>query len=168
MSVVDSASIEEPRLVVAPAAWLFMGALALLFTAFLLVVFLPMGSEPLKGPIVLVSGLVLIGVTRNYFRGDYLATMQANAQGLYFQTDHPHRYFYLPWEYVGSLEATSFSLNSRGLRVEVLGDYRDRLVRSRQVGNVRTENGRTYVYTLPRLRDREQLIQQLENFRKGA
>ena len=167
MRLVLSQEISEPKLEVAPpniVIWIFS---IILVVAIVLVIYSPISSVAIKAAIATVIALILFGIIKNKRKGNYLTTMQANNAGLYFQTDEQNQYYYVPWEYIGVLEKAVFPLNSRGLRIEVIGEESKKLKTMNKVGNIREENGRTYIYTIPQLRDRDKLLKDLMNFKES-
>ncbi|TCK17172.1 hypothetical protein DFR30_0393 [Thiogranum longum] len=168
MSLVLSNEILEPKLKVAPpkiVIWIFGIILSI---AIVLVIYSPIASVSIKGAIAAVIALILFGIVKNQKKGNYLATMQANNAGLYFQTDEQNLYYYVPWKYIGVIEKAVFPLNSRGLRIEVIEEESKKLKDMNQVGNIREENGRTYIYTIPQLLDRDKLLNDLMKFKESA
>ena len=140
----------------------------ILSVAVVLVIYSPIESIAIKGAMAAVIALILIGIIKNQKKGNYLATMQANNAGLYFQTGKQNQYYYVPWKYIGVLEKAVFPLNSRGLRIEVIGEESKKLQDLNQVGNIREENGRIYIYTIPQLRDRDKLLDALMRFKEST
>lgn len=127
---------------------------------------LPIERQLIKYAAALMICLVCIGMIRNQLKGNFLVTLQANKSGLYFQTDDVNRYFYVPWQDIGLMEKAIFPVNKRGLRIEVTGGSLARLEGSEHVGNVFAKNDRTFIYTIPQLRDRDKLIRRF-NALKG-
>jgi hypothetical protein len=167
MRFVQANEISEPKLVVAPpkiVLWIF-GFIWLLFVV--LMIFLPMASS-IKAAIIVVLALFLYGMIKNYKQGNYLATMQVNHAGLYFQTDEQNQYYFIPWKYIGALEKTTFPLNDRGLRIEIIGEGSEALKMTNKVSNVVEEGAHTYIYTIPQLRDRDKLLNDIAKFKKSA
>jgi hypothetical protein len=167
MRLVQSNEISEPKLVVALPKFVLQIFIVIWLSAIALAIFLPIESTA-KYIIIFTLIVISLGVIKNHKNGNYLATMQANNEGLYFQTEHQNQYYYIPWKYIGSLEKTNFPLNHRGLRIEIIGEGSEILRTIDHVGNVIEENGRTYIYTIPQLRDRDKLIDDIENFRESA
>jgi hypothetical protein len=165
MSLVSAENIEEPKIKVTPPVWVkaFVG----LFLAFLLVIIAgsPIDSVPLKFTILFLYSAVLLRVIRKHIKGNYLVTMQANHHGVYFQTTEEKTYYHLPWSGVGVIEKTIFPLNSRGIRVEVTGDYMAIVKSTDQIGNVKEIENKLYIYTITQLNDRDILIEKLLRFK---
>jgi hypothetical protein len=168
MTLVSSTQIGEPKIKVSPPAW----ALTFVWAVFALSIFALtklQGADVLvKYALVSIGMLIMLGVLRNHLKGNFLVTMQANKDGLYFQARDQNQYFYVPWKNVGIMEKTIFPLNSRGLRIEITGESVGTLKSTNHVGNVRTENGRTFVYTIPQLRNRDKLIDQFSSLKQGS
>jgi hypothetical protein len=168
MNLVTSARIAEPKMSVSPPFWALM--LFWVISVGVLVVLSQLAIASAVVKYALVGGYLaaMLGIWRKQLKGNYLVTLQANTAGLYFQTDDTNQYLHIPWPNVGLIEKAIFPLNRRGLRVEITGDLAGPVRHSRDVGNVRVENGRTYIYTIPQMRDRDRLIEQFESFRKGT
>ena len=152
---------------ISPPLWVFILFWVVSIAVLIALSQLAVASVVIKYALVGIYGLVMLGVLRKQLKGNYLVTLQANTDGLYFQTDDTNQYLYIPWKNVGRLEKAIFPLNSRGLRIEITGDLVEPIKRSKEVGNVRTENGHTYIYTTPQMRDRDRLIGQFESFKAG-
>ncbi len=168
MGLVSSSDIRHPRLEVAVPGFV-VWSLALVFLVIIVFVLsLPVIGNAMKTMIVSLIALVSFGVVRNLRRGDCLTTMQVNGDGLFFQADDYRRYYHVPWECTGLIEKAVFPLNRRGLRFEVLGEVAEALRCSGHVGNVVTEGDRTFVYTIPQLRNRDRLIRDIQQFRALA
>lgn len=167
METIPSAQIDEPKVKVSPPSWALMIFLAISIGVFIALSQLPMANAIVKYSLLAIYGLAMLGILRKQLTGNYLATLQANAHGLYFQTDNTNEYVHVPWTNVGSIEKTLFPLNTRGLRIEITGDLIEPVRHSKDLGNVRSENGRTYIYTIPQLHRRDSLIEQFESLRKG-
>lgn len=166
MNLVDVTQIASPKITVSPPFWA-MALFWIVSVAVLAVLgYLPV-VDGIKYVLIGIYGLVLLGLLRNQLKGGFLTTMQANKDGLYFQTSKASQYVHVPWNNVGLMEKTMFPLNKRGLRVEIIGGLVEQIRRSKDIGNVFHEDGRTYIYTLPQLRDRDELIEQFETFRAG-
>ncbi|MBI1424758.1 MAG: hypothetical protein GC149_15035 [Gammaproteobacteria bacterium] len=163
MPLIAANEISEPRLKVSPPAAVF--ALVWIIFVAILFVFLMAPDSFVKYSLVAVWGLVLLAVLRKQLMGNYLVTLQANRDGLYFQTSKANQYFHAPWKNVGQIEKTLFPLNSKGLRVEITGDLVESIKHAEDAGNVGTEGGRTFIYTIPQLNNRDKLIKRLESFR---
>jgi len=168
MTLVSSAQISAPKIIVSPPLWALM-FFWVVFSVILFALTRPYVTEVfVKYALIGIWCLSMFGVLRNQLKGNYLATMQANNDGLYFQTRDTNQYFYVPWKNVGVMEKAIFPLNSRGLRIEVIGETVEPIKNTKHVGNVRTENGLTFVYTIPQLRDRDKLIKQLLLFKMAS
>lgn len=165
MNIVSSKTIHPPKIKVSPPLWIMISFGLAWAAAFVLLMQLAITNIPVKYGIVGIFTLVTLGILRNMFKGNFLTTMQANKDGVYFQTDNTNQYLYVPWENVGQIEKAIFPLNKRGLRIEITGDDIDLVKTSKDIGNIKTENGRTYIYTIPQLRDRDELIKKLESLR---
>ena len=167
MSIVFSKDIEEPKILVTPPKLVKAIVFGLLLILFVAIACLPMDSIALKIGILLAYGLVLLGIYRNICYGNYLVTMQGNSEGLFFQTDDKKKYFHVPWVFVGAIEKTTFPLNSRGLRIEVIGEYKKIVANTVAIGNVRNIENKIFIYTTPQLMDRDKLIDRLFGFMLG-
>ena len=165
MSLIAAAQISEPKLKVSPPAWVFVFVWAIFVAIFIFFYAAQPANPYVKYSLEAVWGLAMLGVVRNQLKGNYLVTLQANSAGLYFQTSDANQYFYVPWKNVGQIEKAIFPLISRGMRIEITGDSARSVANSDDVGNVRIEGGRTFVYTIPQLHHRDRLIKQLESFR---
>jgi len=165
MTLVSSAQISAPKIKVSPPFWV----LALFWIIFTIILFALTRQQVtdvvVKYVLVGICGLLMLGVLRKQLKGNYLVTIQANNDGLYFQARDNNQYFYVLWKNVGVMEKTIFPLNSRGLRIEITGESIEPILGTNHVGNVRTESGRTFVYTIPQLRNRDKLIDQLSSLR---
>ena len=109
--------------------------------------------------------IVVFRLGRNLSRPDFLTILQANHDGLFFRMRQDDLYCFVPWEKVGVMEKAVYPVNRRGLRVEILGGLPECLGRPDLQAEVRTENGHNYVYTIPQLRDRDELILAISGFR---
>jgi hypothetical protein len=158
MAIVAARDISEPKIKVSPPMW-FIGGLTLIVLGVLAsVLYLSVENTLLKFVIIGVIFLILAHVVSLQLRGNYMVTMQANSNGLFFQTDNYSQYFHVPWDNVGIMEKAIFPVNRRGLRIEVTGSYIEQVLNTEKIGNVRTEGGRTFIYTIPQLQDRDKLI----------
>lgn len=164
MTLTTSTQIRAPKIKVSPPPWVWIIFWLISIAVLAALSQLPSENAILKYAVFGIYGLVLIGVIRNQLKGNFLVTLQANQDGLYFQTSDTDKYFYVPWSNVGLIENAVFPLNSRGIRIEITGELADTIKNSTEIGNVRTENGCTYVYTIPQLRNREKVIEQLNAF----
>lgn len=165
MKLVSSKDISIPKIRVSPPIWIW-AFLWVVFILFLVALsLLPIQNGAVRYLLIGIAFLVMLGMLRQQVKGDYLVTPQANSEGLYFQTDDFHQYFFVPWSNVGVMEKAVFPLNSRGLRFEVTGIYADHLMGISHVGNVRNEDNRVFVYTIPQLHDRDKLIRQFSELK---
>lgn len=167
MTLVSSTQISAPKIKVSPPSWV----LALFWVVFTVIILaltrLQVTEVIVKYALIGICCLVMLGVLRNQIKGNFLVTMQANKDGVYFQTCDNNQYFYVPWKNVGIMEKTIFPLNTRGLRIEVTGESVETIKNTSYVGNVRTESGRTFIYTIPQLQNRDRLIDQLSTLKKS-
>lgn len=168
MNLIDSAKIREPKIRVSPPTWVFA-----LFWITFIAIFYAFSQAKIENVffrylLMAVCGLAMFGVLRNQIRGDYLVTLQASREGLYFQTDNANQYYFVPWKNVGNIEKAMFPVNRRGLRVEITGDLVPSIITSKDIGNVRTDGHRTFIYTIPQLHDRDRLIEQIESLRTSS
>lgn len=165
MRLISAAKIDAPKIRVSPPAWVFV----LFWVVFIAILYAfskaQLANVFVKYLLIVVWGIVMLGVLRNQLKGNYGVTLQANRDGLYFQTSDANQYFYVPWENVGKIEKAVFPLNSRGLRIEITGDLVESIQNSKDIGNVRIENGHTFIYTIPQLRNRDRLIERFESFK---
>ena len=166
MTLVSSKEISKPKLEVTPPVLLKVAIGCVLLAVLVFFVLIPMNSL-IKTVILLVYGIVLFLFIKKLSGGDYLVTMQANGDGLYFQTHRENDYFHLPWEFVGKIEKALFSVNSQGIRIEVTGDYQSVVRTTDAIGNVRIDKDKMYIYTLPQLLDRDKLINNLLEFKSA-
>ncbi len=166
MRLVAANDIPMPRYELTPPWW----ALALYWPVFigagLLVHQLPIDNEVLRITALGLNWSVVILVLLNTLRRDRLVTLQANHEGLFFQTVRHDHYFFVPWEAVGRIEKAVFPLNSRGLRIAISEDYAE--AAGKAVGNVTNEGGQSFIYTIPQLRNRDRLIETLNGFRPAG
>lgn len=165
MKPVHSNDIHDPKIKVAPPRFIIPVYIIIMAILVAAVIYLPIAGFMVKSIIVAVIALMLFGIIRNHRKGSYLTTMQANADGLYFQTDDYNQYYFVPWKHIGVMEKAVFPLNSRGLRIEVEDEAAEDMVSGQYVGNIRVENGRTFVYTLPQLQDRDKLIEKMRTLK---
>ncbi len=167
MPLVSARNIEDPKMVVAPPTWVRIAIGVALVAIFALIAVLPIASSILKVAALIIYGVVLLGIARNALVGSQMATMQANDEGVYFQTDDASRYLLVPWDNIGAIEKVVFPVNKRGLRLEVTGPYRDVVETTEHVGNVQAIEDRVFIYTIPQLNDRDRLIDMLLAFKRG-
>lgn len=168
MNLVTSEQISPPKITVGPPLWAVILFWLLSLAVLVMITQLPLGTIIIKYALLGIYGIVLLGVLRNQLKGHVLVTLQANNDGLYFQTNDTNQYCYVPWRNVGLIEKAIFPLNRRGIRIEVTGDLVEEIKSGTEVGNVRTEKGRTFIYTIPQLRNRERLIKQFESFKRAV
>lgn len=165
MSLVSAESIKTPKMEVAPPKWIMIIVASLFSLVFVALFFIPIDSTPLKIALVGIYGVVLFAIINRAWRGNYLVTMQANRDGIYFQTDKAQSYFFVPWRCIGTIEKAAFPLNSRGLRFEITGEYKNIVRDIDSVGNVMSVDEKIFVYTIPQLNDRDKLIEAMIHFR---
>jgi len=165
MTLVSSAQIGTPKITVSPPFWAMLFFWVVFIAILITLTRLNVTEVFVKYTLIGVCVLLMFGVLRNQLKGNYLVTLQANKDGLYFQTSDTNQYFYVPWNNVGIIEKTLFPLNSRGLRIEITGETVVPIKSTNHVGNVRTENGHTFVYTIPQLHNRDKLIDQFMFFK---
>jgi hypothetical protein len=114
MNLISSEDIKSPKIEVSPPSWIRL-LIWLIFILIFVVLFKPpIGNSSIKYVAAAIFGLVMFGILRNQFKGNYLVTMQANKGGLYFQTSDPNRYYYVPWHNVGMMEKAVFSSEQAG------------------------------------------------------
>lgn len=165
MNLVSAEQIASPKLKVTPPWWIMFFFWGVAIAILVLVFLLPISNMLIKYVVIGTYALVLLGLVRNQFKRNFLVTMQANRHGLYFQTDDIDQYFFVPWKNVGQIEKAIFPVNRRGLRIEITGKLSDIVKNSNEPGNVMTENGCTYIYTLVQLHNRDGLIQKIQTLR---
>ena len=165
MSLVSAESIPSPKIEVAPPKWALMIVASLFLLIFVALIFIPIDSAPLKIGVISIYGVVLLALVNRARGGRYLVTMQVNRDGVYFQTDQPQRYFFVPWRCIGAIEKAAFPLNSRGLRFEIIGEYKNIARDIDFVGNVMSVEEKVFIYTIPQLNDRDKLIEKMIHFR---
>ena len=168
MTLVSSAQIGTPKITVSPPFWALLFCWVVFIAILITLTQMNVTEVFVKYALIGICVLLMFGVLRNQLKGNFLATLQANKDGLYFQTSDTNQYFYVPWNNVGIIEKAIFPLNSRGLRIEITGETVVSLESTNHVGNVRTEKGRTFVYTIPQLRDRDKLIDQFMFLKKAS
>ncbi|QKI89474.1 hypothetical protein [Thiomicrorhabdus xiamenensis] len=166
MELIHGNEIESPVIKVTPPAYAKMFVVAGLLALPLALLLLPIVLW-LKVLSLSLYALVLFGIVRNYLKGFFLVTMQANLKGLYIQSDDYNDYYHFPWHSIGVIEKCIFPLNRRGLRIEICGDDRKEVLSSR-IGNVERVTGKTFIYTLPQLLNRDRLIADFDKLRKRA
>jgi hypothetical protein len=167
MNLVTSAQIGAPKLKVSPPSWVLVLFWAVSIAVLVALSQLAVTDIIVKYVLIGICSLVMLGVLRNQLKGNFLVTIQANKDGLYFQTSDTNQYFCVPWKNVGLIEKAIFPLNSRGLRIEVTGELVEQIKNSKKIGNVKAENGHTFIYSIPQLRNRDRLIEQFESFKMG-
>ncbi|MEJ2691841.1 MAG: hypothetical protein P8166_02010 [Candidatus Thiodiazotropha sp.] len=165
MSLVSVETIKTPKMAVAPPKWLMVIVASMFLLIFVALFFIPIDSTPLKIAIIGVCGVVLLAIANRARGGNYLVTMQANRDGVYFQTDRDQSYFFIPWRCIGAIEKAAFPLNSRGLRFEITGEYKNIVRDTDLVGNVMSMEEKIFIYTIPQLNDRDKLIEKIIHFR---
>lgn len=168
MAIVAASEICEPKIKISPPIWLIGGLTLIVFSMLAPMLYLLIENTLLKFVIIGVIFLVVVRVVSLQLKGNYMVTLQANSNGLFFQTDNYNQYFHVPWENVGIMEKAIFPLNRRGLRIEVTGAYIEQVLNTDKIGNVRTEGGRTFIYTIPQLQDRDKLINRFLALKSGA
>jgi hypothetical protein len=168
INLVASKDIVEPKIKVSPPLWIILVFLLVYMCVFVGVINLPIESAVVKSIVVGVFCIVMFGIVKNQIGGNYLVTMQADKNGLYFQTDNANQYYFVPWSNIGAMEKALFPVNRRGLRLEVTGEYVEDLNSANHVGNVRTENERTFIYTIPQLQNRDKLIKKFSNLKDSS
>ena len=77
-------------------------------------------------------------------------------------TDETNRYFHIPWANVGVIEKAVL----RGLRIEVIGAYKDEGRHATLAGDIRCIEDSVFVYTIPQLNNRDNLIDNLIDFKR--
>lgn len=92
--------------------------------------------------------------------------MQVNRDGVYFQTDKIHHYFFVPWRSIGKIEKAAFPLNSRAIRFEITSEYASSVRSSDLLGNVLAEGDKVFIYTSPQLHNRDKLIDKMLDFKR--
>jgi len=168
MSLVPVKSIKSPKLEISPPGWLRITIGGIVALVYAVLLFLPIPIPFLKAVFLgLYTALLLVLAKRLRDRNN-LVTLQANRDGVYFQTDLKDRYFYVPWRHIGKIEKAGFPLHSHALRVEILGEYRAPLRNSGHVDYVMSQDDRTFVYTLPQWNDRNRLMERMDYFRRPA
>jgi len=150
---------------VAPPKWVMMIGASLFLLIFVALFFIPIDRTPLKIGIIGIYGIVLLALINRARGGNYLVTMQANRDGVYFQTDEVQSYFFVPWRCIGAIEKAVFPLNSRGLGFEITGEYKNIVRDIDFVGNVMSVEEKIFIYTIPQLNDRDKLIEKMVHFR---
>jgi len=168
MNLISSENINNPKIKVSPPAWIIILSYVILGLVILMLLNLPIENTLLKSAIVFGVGIVIFGVVRNQFKGNNMVTMIANNGGIYFQTSDVNLYFHVPWENIVKIEKVLFPVNRRGkgLRFEVSGEYDGKSEESGHIGNVKIEGDKTFIYTIPQLHNRDQLITQFYNLKK--
>lgn len=151
---------------VSPPRWVIAFCILILLTIDVTLLFSPAEVETLKWLGVAVCTALLIGLAKQLGNKNYLVTLAADQQGLYFQTSTTNKYFFVAWADVGVIEKTLFPLNSRGLQVEIGCNYH--FDAARAIGNVKKEHGRCFIYTIPQLRSRDRVIAELEKMRRAS
>lgn len=166
MSLVPAKSIKTPKLKVTPPLWVKIAVGSALLLVFLAMFFLPAGLGFLRTVILSAYGMVLVVIVIRALDKNYLVTVQANRDGLYFQSKRTSRYFFVPWRCIGVIEKAEFPLNKRAIRIEVTGDYKGSISRTEHIGNVLSVEDRIFIYTAPQLNDRLMLIDEMNRFRR--
>jgi hypothetical protein len=167
MSLVSAESIKEPKIEVTLPIWLKVVVGLILALLFVGVASAPIASNPIKLTILGLYSVILLGLANKTLKGNYLVTLKANNDGLYFQTSEANTYFHVPWSSIGVIEKAIFPLNSRGIRVEVTSDYKAIVKNTEYIGNVIEIENRLFIYTIPQLNDRDKLIDKLLSFKCG-
>lgn len=166
MSLVSAKSIKRPHMKVTPPRWVKITLGSLLIMVYLAVAFVPsLGAAP-KISIMSLFGILLLAGARKALGNGSWETMRINRDGIYFKTDEPRTYFFVPWRCVGSIEKAPFALHKRTLRIEITGDYKSSVSNTARVANVMSVGDKLYVYTLPRLNDRDRLIEKMLNYKR--
>lgn len=160
---VNITDIDRNSFEIKPPRWVLGFSVVVMVTIYIGLIFVSFGSDKLKWLVIAILTLVLIFVFKNFAKNDYLLTLIANRFGLYFYTGESGVFYFVPWKHVGVLEKAIHPVNSRGLRLEVdcsyiAGDMD-------KVGNVVKEGGRCFIYTIPQLLNRDNVIGKLELFR---
>jgi hypothetical protein len=150
---------------VAPPKWVMTIVASLFLLVYVALFFIPLDSMPLKIAILGLYGILLLALIYKVRSGNYLVTMQINRDGVYFQTDKAQNYFFVPWRCIGAIEKAAFPLNSRGLRFEITGEYKNIVRDIDFVVNVMSVEEKIFIYTIPQLNDRDKLIEKMIHFR---
>jgi hypothetical protein len=128
--------------------------------------FQPSVTLGIKTLLVAIISVIWVGLFRLVANKNRSVTLIADQKGLYFPSRTQGEYFLIPWTSVLAVEKTTFPLNSRGLRVEV--DCKCFAVAAIEIGNITKEHDRCFVYTIPQLRDRDKLIEELECIKRNS
>ena len=109
MCSVSEENIKGPKINVTPPMWVKI-IVGLVFILLLIALaYSPIDNVILKLLLIGTFSAVLIGILRKAIKGNYLVTMQANDDGLYFQTDNERRYFHVPWSCIGLMGKNNLS-----------------------------------------------------------
>lgn len=147
--------IEVPHWVFVPYALIILMVGVLIFQSSI--------TLALRYFLVAIVIVLLVGVIKAFNKGKYRPSLIADSNGLYFPSQIAEKYYFISWAHVIAVEKASFPLNSRGLRVEIDCQCFDDAVI--QIGNVSNEDGRCFIYTIPQLRDRDEVIAKLYSMR---
>jgi hypothetical protein len=163
--VVDIKEIDRDCYKLRPPRWVYLLFILAILMILVLVIFHPESAFALKLFGVAISFAMITGVLKSLTNANS-ATLIADRNGLYFPGRIAGKYFLIPWAQVITIEKASFPLNSRGLRVHV--DYACFHAAANEIGNVVRDQGMCFVYTIPQLRNRDQLISDLESIKSSS
>lgn len=164
--VVDMTEIDGDCYKLRPPGWIFFLYVLVLLLILGLLISQPASTFELKWFLVAIVSVVLVGLLKMLIKANYLVTLIADRRGLYFPSRIAESYYLIPWARVLTIEKVSFPLNRRGLRVRVDCDCFNAAVS--EIGNVLKEQGRCFIYTIPQLRNRDKVIEDLENIRYSS
>jgi len=119
--------IDKPIFKIALPIFVLIFIVLVFMLILIAIIFLPFDDEYLRLGVLGIYVIVTFGIYRNYLKGGFLILLCANKKGLYFQTDEPKNYFYIPWGNIGIMEKTIYPVNQRGLRIEITGEYIEHL-----------------------------------------
>lgn len=155
--------IDSPRLCVAPPFWIMCGVWVVLSSILLIVIEAHIDISLLKF-VLGIGVVVVVGVFVKTQRTN-ATTLVANKDGLFFSTLPVGKYHFIPWANIGFIEEADFPVNERGIRVEITGEHAVLAKSGDLYGNVRHESGKIFIYTLPQLRSRKKLIQDIVEYK---
>lgn len=159
--LVDVNTIDATNYKVKPSNWIIALYIVVFLTIDVALFFLTENKLIKWGGIAICSA-ILIKISMQFNADTYL-TLAADRKGLYFQTSMPGQYSFVDWVHVGVIEKTIFPLSSRGLRIQIGSEcFVDA---NKIIGEVRNEDGRCFIYTIPQLRDRDEVIAKLYSMR---
>lgn len=146
-----------------PPHWVLWFSGTVLLLAFVILLTIPVANQLLKWGIVVGVGVVLLGVLNQARHPNYLRTLIANEDGLFFYMGLTGEYCFIGWRHIGRIEKAVFGVFSKGLRVELIDISSMR--ECQELGNVRLIDDRWYVYTIPQLLVRDKIIKSLNQLR---